>query len=79
MAGVAAVDILLRGLQDGLAPFLRSLPSNTCIADQNEVVIATNAASLLGGTLHRSHQIERRIALPSVPWDLCLSVSIETV
>ncbi|MGY2747357.1 GntR family transcriptional regulator [Arthrobacter sp. UYCu723] len=78
MVGVAAVDILVRGLQAGFDPFLRSLPSNTCIVDQNEVVIATNTASLVGGTLSRSRQIERRIALPSVPWNLCLGVSTET-
>lgn len=78
MVGVAAVDILVKGLQAGFDPFLRSLPSNTCIVDQNEVVIATNTASLVGGTLSPSHQIERRIALPSVPWTLCLGVSTET-
>jgi hypothetical protein len=43
--------------------------------DQNEVVIATNTASLVGGILSPSHQAERRIALPSVPWSLCLGVS----
>ncbi|MET3175717.1 UNVERIFIED_ORG: DNA-binding FadR family transcriptional regulator [Arthrobacter sp. UYCu721] len=78
MVGVAAVDILVKGLQAGFDPFLRSLPSNTCIVDQNEVVVATNTASLVGGTLSRSHQIERRIALPSVPWTLCLGVGTET-
>ena len=77
MAGVAAVDILVRGLQAEFDPFLRSLPSNTCIVDQNEVVIATNTASLVGGTLSRFHQIERRVALPSVPWNLCIGVSTE--
>ena len=78
MAGVAAVDILVRGLQAAFDPFLRSLPSNTCIVDQNEVVIATNAASLVGGMLSQSHQIEQRITLPSVPWNLCIGVSTET-
>lgn len=78
MVGVAAVDILVRGLQAGFDPLLRSLPSNTCIVDQNHVVIATNTASLLGGTLPRSSQIERRISLPSVPWNLCIGVSTET-
>ncbi|MDJ0314200.1 GntR family transcriptional regulator [Arthrobacter sp. H35-D1] len=78
MAGVAAVDILVRGLQAAFDPFLRSLPSNTCIVDQNEVVIATNTASLVGGMLSQSHQIEQRIALPSVPWNLCIGVSTET-
>ena len=78
MAGVAAVDILVKGLQAGFNPFLRSLPSNTCIVDQNDVVIATNTASLLGGTLPRSPQIDRRITLPSVPWTLCLGVKTET-
>lgn len=78
MAGVAAVDILVRGLQAGFDPFLRSLPSNTCIVDQNEVVIATNTASLIGGMLSRSHQIERKVTLPSVPWNLCIGVSTQT-
>ena len=74
MAGVAAVDVLVSRLQTEFDPFLRPLPPNTCIVDQNEVVIATNTASLVGGILTRSHQAERRIALPSVPWSLCLGV-----
>ncbi|MDQ6739955.1 MAG: FCD domain-containing protein, partial [Actinomycetota bacterium] len=78
MVGVAAVDILVRGLQAGFDPFLRSLPSNTCIVDQNDVVIATNTAKLLGGTLPRSHQTDRRITLPPVPWTLYIGVSAET-
>ncbi|WP_211881595.1 FCD domain-containing protein [Pseudarthrobacter albicanus] len=75
MAGIAAADVLVSRLQSGFDPFLRSLPPNTCIVDQNEVVLATNTASLVGGTLSPSHQAERRIALPSVPWSLCLGVS----
>ncbi|MFF2247027.1 GntR family transcriptional regulator [Arthrobacter sp. NPDC058130] len=75
MAGVAAVDVLVSRLQAEFDPFLRPLPPNTCIVDQNEVVIATNTASLVGGILSPSHQAERRIALPSVPWSLCLNVS----
>jgi DNA-binding FadR family transcriptional regulator len=75
MAGVAAVDVLVSRLQTGFEPFLRSLPPNTCIVDQNQVILATNTASLVGETLSPSHQTERRIALPSVPWSLCLGVS----
>jgi hypothetical protein len=75
MAGVAAVDVLVSRLQAEFEPLLRPLPPNTCIVDQNEVVIATNTASLVGGILSPSHQAERRIALPSVPWSLCLGVS----
>jgi DNA-binding FadR family transcriptional regulator len=74
MAGVAAVDVLVSQLQAEFDPFLGPLPPNTCIVDQNEVVIATNTASLVGGFLSRSHQAERRITLPSVPWSLCLGV-----
>jgi hypothetical protein len=75
MAGVAAVDILVSRLQAEFEPLLRALPPNTCIVDQNEVVIATNTASLVGAILSSNHQAERRIALPSVPWNLCLGVS----
>ncbi|XAS74407.1 GntR family transcriptional regulator [Micrococcaceae bacterium Sec5.1] len=75
MAGVAAVGVLVSSLQTGFAPFLRYLPSNTCIVDQNQVVLATNTASLVGETLSPSHQTERRIALPLVPWSLCLGVN----
>ena len=75
MAGVAATDILVSRLQAEFDPLLRPLPPNTCIVDQNDVVIATNTASLVGGILSPSHQAERRIALPSVPWSLCLGVS----
>jgi hypothetical protein len=75
MAGVAAVDVLVSRLQTGFEPFLRSLPPNTCIVDQNQVILATNTASLVGETLSPSHQTERKIALPSVPWSLCLGVS----
>ena len=74
MAGVAGVGVLVSGLQTGFEPFLRSLPPNTCIVDQNQVVLATNTASLVGETLSPSHQTARRIALPSVPWSLCLGV-----
>ncbi|MFJ4170764.1 GntR family transcriptional regulator [Paenarthrobacter sp. NPDC089714] len=77
MAGVAAVDVLVSRLQTEFAPLLQPLPPNTCIVDQNEVVIATNTASLVGATLSRSHQTERRIALPRVPWSLCLRVSTQ--
>jgi DNA-binding FadR family transcriptional regulator len=75
MAGSAAVGVLVRRLQTELDPLLWSLPPNTCIVDQNEVVIATNTAKLVGGMLSRSHRAERRIALPSVPWSLCIGVS----
>lgn len=74
MAGVAAVDVLVSRLQTGFDPFLRFLPPNTCIVDQNQVILATNTASLVGGIFSPSHQTERRIALPSVPWSLCLGV-----
>lgn len=74
MAGSAAVGVLVRRLHIELDPLLRSLPPNTCIVDQNEVVIATNTASLVGGMLPRSHRGERKIALPSVPWSLCIGV-----
>lgn len=75
MAGVAAVDVLVSRLQAEFDPLLRLLPPNACIVDQNDVVIATNTASLVGGILSPNHQAERRIALPSVPWSLCLGVS----
>ncbi len=75
MAGVAAVDVLVSRLQTEFAPFLRSLPPNTCIVDQNDVILATNTASLVGGTLSPYQQAERRIALPALPWSLCLAVS----
>lgn len=75
MAGVAAADILVSRLQAEFDPFLRPLPPNTCIVDQHDVVIATNTASLVGAILSPHHQAERRIALPSVPWSLCLGVS----
>ncbi|MFJ4210846.1 GntR family transcriptional regulator [Paenarthrobacter sp. NPDC089675] len=75
MAGLAAADILISRLQTEFAPLMQPLPPNTCIVDQNEVVIATNTASLVGATLSRSHQVERRIALPQVPWSLCLRVN----
>jgi DNA-binding FadR family transcriptional regulator len=75
MAGVAAADVLVSRIQAEFDPFLRPLPPNTCIVDQNDVVIATNTASLVGGILSPSDQAERRIALPSVPWSLCLGVS----
>lgn len=75
MAGVAAVGVLVSSLQTGFEPFLRSLPANTCIVDQNQVILATNAGSLVGETLSPSHRTERRIALPSLPWKLCLGVS----
>jgi len=75
MAGVAAVGVLVSSLQTGFEPFLRTLPSNTCIVDQNETVLATNTASLVGETLSPFHQTERRIPL-SVPWTLCLGVNI---
>ncbi|MGO4250583.1 GntR family transcriptional regulator [Paenarthrobacter sp. RAF54_2] len=74
MAGVAAVGVLVSSLQTGFEPFLRTLPSNTCIVDQNETVLATNTASLVGETLSPFHQTERRIPL-SVPWTLCLGVN----
>ena len=79
MAGVAGVDILVTGLQIAFQPLLRYLPSSTCIVDQNEVVIATNTANMLGGTLPQTHQMDRRITLPSVPWTLCIGVSKEIV
>ncbi|MGO4859742.1 GntR family transcriptional regulator [Arthrobacter sp. 2MCAF14] len=75
MAGVAAVGVLVSSLQTGFEPFLRPLPSNTCIVDQNETVLATNTASLVGETLSPFHQTERRIPLLSVPWTLCLGVN----
>jgi len=75
MAGVAAGDVLVSRLQTEFDPLLRALPPNACIVDQNEVVIATNTASLVGGILSSQYQAERRIALPSVPWSLCLGVS----
>ena len=75
-AGIAAVDVLVSRLQAEFDPLLRSLPPNTCIVDQNELILATNTASLVGGTLTPSHPAQRRIALPSVPWTLCIGVSI---
>lgn len=75
MAGVAAVGVLVSSLQTGFEPFLRSLPQNTCIVDQNQVILATNTGSLVGETLSRHYRAERRIALPRLPWSLCLGVS----
>lgn len=69
MAGVAAVDILVKQLHTEFAPFLQSLPPNTSIVDQNDVVIATNTASLVGQTLPPS-RAEHRTALPALPWNL---------
>ena len=70
MIGVAAADVLIGQLQTGFAPLLESLPPGSCIVDQNDVVIATNSGSLVGGTFSPADRAERRIALPDVPWRL---------
>jgi hypothetical protein len=75
MAGVAAASVLVSRLQAGFDPFLWSLPPKTCVVDQDDVVIATNTASLLGRTLPPPDQTGKPIDLPSVPWRLYLGAS----
>lgn len=75
MAGVAGASVLVSRLQAGFDPFLWSLPPKTCVVDHDDVVIATNTASLLGRTISQSHRTGRRIELPSVPWRLSLGPS----
>lgn len=73
--GVAAVDLLLRQIQAGFEPYLRHLPTGSCIVDQNDVVIATNAGSFLGRIYQASRHAGRRIDLPVVSWSLCVGTA----
>lgn len=77
MAGFAVVDVLVKHLQTDFSPFLRSLPPNTCIVDQNQVVLVTNTASLVGETLAPPTQDERKPISQSLPWSLCIAVGAE--
>lgn len=70
MVGVAAADVLVRQLQTGFEPFLLSLPPGSCIVDQNNVVIAANSGSLIGGTFATDGSKGRTVPLPAVPWHL---------
>lgn len=67
MAGVAAVDVLVSRLQAEFEPLLRLLPPNTCIVDQNGVVIATNTASLVGGILSPTIRLNGESLSPRFP------------
>ncbi|MDR6639433.1 GntR family transcriptional regulator [Paenarthrobacter nitroguajacolicus] len=71
MVGVASADVLVKQLQEDFEPLLLALPAGACILDQNGVVIATNAGSLLGATLQNLPQQGGQFALPGVPWQLC--------
>ncbi|HKU11179.1 MAG TPA: GntR family transcriptional regulator, partial [Sinomonas sp.] len=67
--GAAMADILITQLQAGFEPLLLTLPPGSSVVDQNDVVIATNSGSLVGGTLARTRG-QARTALPTVPWHL---------
>jgi hypothetical protein len=70
MIGAAAADVLIGQLQAQFAPLLEPLPTGSCVVDQNNVVIATNSGSLIGGIFSPEGQEDERIALPAVPWRL---------
>ncbi len=70
MIGAAESDVLISQLQAQFAPLLDGLPRESCVVDQNDVVIATNSGSLVGGIFDRSGPGGRSIALPEVPWRL---------
>ena len=70
MIGAAAADVLIEQLQAEFAPLLEALPPGSCIVDQNDVVIATNAGRLVGGMFSPSGPDKEGIALPTVPWHL---------
>jgi DNA-binding FadR family transcriptional regulator len=70
--GVIGLDMLLRQIQTGFEPILRHLPAGTCIVDQYDAVIATNTGSFMGRSRRPSHQAQRLLALPQVPWKIWL-------
>jgi hypothetical protein len=70
MIGAAAADVLIGQLQAQFAPLLESLPAGSCVVDQNNVVIATNSGSLIGGIFSPEGHENEGIALPAVPWRL---------
>lgn len=73
--GVIGADVLVSQLQTRFEPFLRALPMDTCVIDQNGIVIATNTGRLIGGT-YQNNEV-KRIPLEAVPWQLCLGASAE--
>ncbi|MUL79019.1 FadR/GntR family transcriptional regulator [Mycolicibacterium sp. CBMA 226] len=70
MLGVASADCPVEDLQSLFEPVLVQLPRGTCVFDQNGIVIATNTASLIGGSLGSSGYFGNFLDLPGVPWKL---------
>ncbi|WP_077488421.1 hypothetical protein, partial [Sinomonas mesophila] len=70
VAGAATADVLISHLQADFAPLLDALPPGSCIVDQLDVVIATNAGSLIGEVLTPERNAGHTLDLPAVPWRL---------
>ncbi|WP_427019172.1 GntR family transcriptional regulator (plasmid) [Pseudarthrobacter sp. P1] len=70
MVGIVAADVLVRGIQSQLEPNLRALPPNTCLVDQNDVIIATNTGRFMGGIYSPGRYAGKQIDLHAVPWRL---------
>ena len=70
MVGIVAADVLVRGIQDQIESHLRALPPNTCLVDQNDVVIATNTGRFMGGIYSPAKYAGKQIALQAMPWKL---------
>jgi DNA-binding FadR family transcriptional regulator len=70
MVGVASADCPVKDLQSLFEPILVQMPRGTSVIDQNGIVIGTNTASLIGGTLRPSTDFGELVDFPGVPWRL---------
>ncbi|WP_248763879.1 GntR family transcriptional regulator [Pseudarthrobacter sp. SSS035] len=74
MVGIAAADVLVRGIQSQLEPHLRALPPNTCLVDQNDVIIATNTGRFMGGIYSPAQYAGKQLDLHAMPWRLFVGI-----
>lgn len=72
MVGIVAADVLVRGIQSHLEPYLRALPPNTCLVDQQDAIIATNTGRFMGGTYPPGHFAGKQIDLHAMSWRLLM-------
>jgi hypothetical protein len=70
IVGVAAADVLVGQFQSLLQTHLVNLPKNSCVIDQEGVVVATNSAKLLGASWPPEQPIRDTIDLPRIGWRL---------
>jgi hypothetical protein len=52
------------------AVHIRALPSNTCLVDQQDAIIATNTGRFMGGTYSPGQYAGKQIDLHAMPWRL---------